>query len=77
MITIAPCRRPLHRLCGGRRRGVGGTVAHGNALLQMGCEMAQGYGIARPMPPEQLPTWAAKCQPDEKWSTVVKAVVVT
>ncbi|MEB3289364.1 MAG: EAL domain-containing protein [Leptolyngbya sp.] len=26
------------------------TVAHGNLLLQLGCEQAQGYRIARPMP---------------------------
>ncbi len=33
------------------------TPAHGARLLQLGCELAQGYGIARPMPPEQVPTW--------------------
>ncbi len=44
------------------------TVAHGAALLQLGCEMAQGYGIARPMPPEQMPDWAATWQPDAAWS---------
>jgi EAL domain-containing protein (putative c-di-GMP-specific phosphodiesterase class I) len=26
------------------------TVEHGEMLLQLGCELAQGYGIARPMP---------------------------
>jgi len=43
------------------------TVAHGTALLRLGCELAQGYGIARPMPPEQLPAWAASWQPDAQW----------
>jgi EAL domain-containing protein (putative c-di-GMP-specific phosphodiesterase class I) len=43
------------------------TVEHGTALLQLGCELAQGYGIARPMPPEQLPAWAATWRPDEAW----------
>jgi diguanylate cyclase (GGDEF)-like protein/PAS domain S-box-containing protein len=43
------------------------TVAHGTALLQLGCNLAQGYGIARPMPPEQLPAWAATWQPDAAW----------
>ena len=43
------------------------TVAHGSALLQLGCELAQGYGIARPMPAEQLPAWAATWQPDDAW----------
>ena len=43
------------------------TVAHGTALLQLGCELAQGYGIARPMPAEQMPAWAATWQPDAAW----------
>ena len=43
------------------------TVAHGTALLHLGCELAQGYGIARPMPAEQLPTWAASWKPDIAW----------
>ena len=46
------------------------TIAHGTALLQLGCELAQGYGIARPMPPEQLPAWVANWQPDAAWSGV-------
>ncbi|OGB53997.1 MAG: hypothetical protein A2503_08890 [Burkholderiales bacterium RIFOXYD12_FULL_59_19] len=43
------------------------TVAHGTALLHLGCELAQGYGIARPMPADQLPAWAASWQPDAAW----------
>jgi EAL domain-containing protein (putative c-di-GMP-specific phosphodiesterase class I) len=43
------------------------TVAHGTALLQLGCELAQGFGIARPMPPELLPDWVAAWQPDAAW----------
>ncbi|MBX9818999.1 MAG: EAL domain-containing protein [Burkholderiaceae bacterium] len=43
------------------------TVAHGTALLNLGCHMAQGYGIARPMPAEQLPDWAATWKPDAAW----------
>jgi EAL domain-containing protein (putative c-di-GMP-specific phosphodiesterase class I) len=31
------------------------TVEHGVMLLQLGCELAQGYGIARPMPAADLP----------------------
>ncbi len=47
------------------------TVAHGTVLLQLGCELAQGYGIARPMPPEQLPAWVASWQPDAAWCGVL------
>ena len=33
------------------------TLAHGNLLLQLGCELAQGYSIARPMPAVDLLAW--------------------
>jgi EAL domain-containing protein (putative c-di-GMP-specific phosphodiesterase class I) len=43
------------------------TVAHGVALLQLGCELGQGYGIARPMPAADLPAWVATWRPDVRW----------
>ncbi len=46
------------------------TVEHGLMLLQLGCELAQGYGIARPMPAQDLPAWAARWQPDPSWTSV-------
>ena len=46
------------------------TVEHGSLLLQLGCELAQGYGIARPMPAAQMPQWAAQWQPDAAWDSV-------
>ncbi len=45
------------------------TVAHGSLLLQLGCDLAQGYGIAHPMPAAQLPAWAATWQADPAWAT--------
>jgi len=33
------------------------TEAHYQALFQMGCELGQGYGIARPMPAGELLSW--------------------
>ena len=44
------------------------TVAHGRMLLQLGCELAQGYGIARPMPALEFPAWARAWRPDPDWS---------
>lgn len=46
------------------------TVEHGVMLLQLGCDLAQGYGIARPMPAQAFPAWAASWQPDAAWSNL-------
>jgi len=35
------------------------TLEHSASLLQLGCELAQGFGIARPMPAQQMPDWIA------------------
>jgi len=43
------------------------TVEHGEMLLQLGCELGQGYGIARPMPAADFPAWAATWKPDAAW----------
>ena len=43
------------------------TVRHGERLLELGCELAQGYGIARPMPAEDLPGWIRRWQPPVSW----------
>jgi len=43
------------------------TVEHGAALIKLGCNLAQGYGIAKPMPAANMPEWIANWQPDESW----------
>jgi diguanylate cyclase (GGDEF)-like protein/PAS domain S-box-containing protein len=43
------------------------TIEHGTALLQLGCEAAQGYGIARPMPAKDIPSWIKHWKPDANW----------
>jgi diguanylate cyclase (GGDEF)-like protein len=43
------------------------TVAHGVALLQLGCQLAQGYGIARPMPANDIPKWVSSWKADDSW----------
>jgi diguanylate cyclase (GGDEF)-like protein/PAS domain S-box-containing protein len=45
------------------------TVPHGSFLLQMGCELAQGYGIARPMPADAVPNWANAWKAPAAWSS--------
>ncbi|HEY7884169.1 MAG TPA: EAL domain-containing protein [Cellvibrionaceae bacterium] len=43
------------------------TIEHGTALLQLGCELAQGYGIARPMPATDVLPWINDWKPDVSW----------
>jgi diguanylate cyclase (GGDEF)-like protein len=44
------------------------TVEQGLMLLRLGCELAQGYGIAQPMPASEFPGWAAAWRPDARWT---------
>jgi diguanylate cyclase (GGDEF)-like protein/PAS domain S-box-containing protein len=43
------------------------TMHHGRELLQMGCELAQGYGIARPMPAGDIHEWVSNWKADDYW----------
>jgi EAL domain-containing protein (putative c-di-GMP-specific phosphodiesterase class I) len=44
------------------------TLAHGQALLALGCELAQGYGIARPMPGADIPDWVRAWAQKAGWA---------
>jgi len=44
------------------------TVAIGERLLDLGCELAQGYGIARPMPGDQMTRWLSNWLPFPSWT---------
>lgn len=43
------------------------TIEHGTALLKLGCELAQGYGIAKPMPAKNIPEWISNWKQDVNW----------
>ena len=44
------------------------TDADGSLLIQLGCDRAQGYGIAHPMPPAQIPAWIADWIAPQVWT---------
>ena len=43
------------------------TKAIGDMLLGIGCELAQGYGIARPMPGADIPAWVKNWHTNAQW----------
>lgn len=43
------------------------TLVHGEMLLRLGCDLAQGYAVARPMPAAELPEWVKTWRPDPSW----------
>ncbi|HAA45061.1 MAG: diguanylate cyclase/phosphodiesterase with PAS/PAC sensor(s) [Halomonas sp. 54_146] len=46
------------------------TLEHAKALMALGCELAQGYGIARPMPADSLPAWLVKWPARKEWGSL-------
>jgi len=43
------------------------SIEHGARLIQLGCDLAQGYGIARPMPADAVLDWATNFVPAPQW----------
>ena len=43
------------------------TIEQGSLLLQLGCERAQGFGIARPMPADEVADWIRQWRPHSEW----------
>jgi diguanylate cyclase (GGDEF)-like protein/PAS domain S-box-containing protein len=43
------------------------SLEHGIALMDLGCELAQGYCIAKAMPARQFAEWARKWECDPAW----------
>jgi len=43
------------------------TREHGVMLLRLGCDMAQGYGISKPLNTDEVLSWAKTWTPDPNW----------
>ncbi len=43
------------------------TAEQGMALMQLGCDFAQGYFISRPMPAQVVASWVANWKVDSRW----------
>ncbi|MDR3369401.1 EAL domain-containing protein [Rhodoferax sp.] len=46
------------------------TVEQGRLLMQLDCDQAQGYGIAKPMPAEHIANWVKHWRPDPLWQAI-------
>jgi diguanylate cyclase (GGDEF)-like protein len=46
------------------------TAEHGRLLLQLDCDHAQGFGIARPMPADAIVPWVGAWRPDPGWQAI-------
>lgn len=46
------------------------TEEHYRALMELGCDLGQGYGIAKPMPAAEVVTWNEKLNPPKEAAQV-------
>jgi len=49
------------------------TLEHGIVLMRIGCDVVQGYYIARPMPADQVVGWCAAFVPPPVWTQWAQA----
>jgi diguanylate cyclase (GGDEF)-like protein/PAS domain S-box-containing protein len=53
------------------------TRQQADKLIELGCTLVQGFGVARPMPAEQLPGWIDSWQGNADWCEAVPAPAAT
>ncbi|MBB3182850.1 diguanylate cyclase (GGDEF)-like protein/PAS domain S-box-containing protein [Halomonas fontilapidosi] len=51
------------------------SIDHATELLRLGCHLAQGFGIARPMPADALQGWLAQWPKRREWQGLVASAV--
>ncbi|MDD5249760.1 MAG: EAL domain-containing protein [Rhodocyclaceae bacterium] len=48
------------------------TPAHIGRLIELGCDVLQGYALARPMAAAALPRWVREFRPDPAWQATAR-----
>ncbi len=48
------------------------TLEHGKILMQLGCKLGQGFGIARPMSAQAFSEWMRSWAPFDEWRDIRK-----
>lgn len=51
------------------------SLEHGAMLVHLGCHLAQGYGIARPMPAAQIDDWVVQWYQAEVWRSLAGLLI--
>lgn len=49
------------------------SIEHGNALMNLGCQLLQGYAIAQPMPADEFEQWLNHWQMPVEWQQSTRA----
>jgi EAL domain-containing protein (putative c-di-GMP-specific phosphodiesterase class I) len=50
------------------------TAAHIDCLLALGCDVMQGYALARPMPANDFSRWVREFRPNPAWQGLTDAI---
>jgi diguanylate cyclase (GGDEF)-like protein/PAS domain S-box-containing protein len=50
------------------------SIAHGEKLLSLGCYLAQGFGISKPMPTEEFQAWLINWNLDNDWQILSESI---
>jgi diguanylate cyclase (GGDEF)-like protein/PAS domain S-box-containing protein len=53
------------------------TAAHIDRLLALGCDVMQGYALARPIPADDFSRWVREFRPDPAWQGLAVAMAKT
>jgi diguanylate cyclase (GGDEF)-like protein/PAS domain S-box-containing protein len=50
------------------------SIAHGEQLILLGCHLAQGYGISKPIPAEEFSSWLAAWKQANEWQLLAHSM---